>query len=207
MVGRLQQDEALIVDLDGTLLSVNSFSRFVVWLWKKFVADGHLHAAGCVAIEVFRRKLRLCTHAEAKKRIMEVARHYLSERDFANFGHGLCRYMRSEVKAFIDERKHARTVLATAAPEDYAKAVAAECGFDFLLASRAETEECKGEEKLRRIKALCEYNGLHIRNVMTDHHDDLPLLKLPGVENVLVDPSVETIKILNNQSIKYIILK
>ena len=100
-----------------------------------------------------------------------------------------------------------RTVLATAAPEDYAKAVAAECGFDFLLASRAETEECKGEEKLRRIKALCEYNGLHIRNVMTDHHDDLPLLKLPGVENVLVDPSVETIKILNNQSIKYIILK
>lgn len=207
MVGRLQQNEALIVDLDGTLLNVNSFRRFVVWLWKRLITDGHLSAAVRVAMEVLRRKLRLCSHAEAKKRIMAVARHYLSEGDMAYFGHGLCRFVRPEVKAFIDERKQARTVLATAAPEDYAKAVAAECGFDFLLASRAETEECKGGEKLRRIKALCEYNGLHIRNVMTDHHDDLPLLKLPGVENVLVDPSVETIKILNNQSIKYIILK
>ena len=38
MVNRLQENEALIVDLDGTLISRNSFTLFVKWLGRTLVS-------------------------------------------------------------------------------------------------------------------------------------------------------------------------
>lgn len=63
MVNRLQENEALIADLDGTLISRNSFTLFVKWLAGVLAGRGAagalLRLAGIVAL----RKMRRMSHA------------------------------------------------------------------------------------------------------------------------------------------------
>ena len=53
--------------------------------------------------------------------------------------------------------------------------------------------ECKGEEKLRRVSDFCVAHNLQLASVVTDHYDDLPLIK--AADNVyLASPSKETLR-------------
>ena len=68
------------------------------------------------------------------------------------------------------------------------------------------------KENVRRIK--CENtllflgeNNLTLEVFLTDHYDDLPLLKVAKKQNLIVNPSARTISCLNKNCIKYEIIK
>lgn len=206
MVNRLQENEALIADLDGTVVSCNSFTLFVRWFASWLARKGRAVALMRVMVLVACRKTRLLSHWECKRRILAVAGAHLPASDARRFGRSLKRYLRPDALAVVDGFRHrgAVTVLATAAPDIYAESVAEMAGFDYCVATRRGYPECRASEKLRRVRELCAARGLTIAAVMTDHHDDLPLLRLSGVERYLVSPSARTLAIIRDSGIKTI---
>lgn len=188
-----------MVDLDGTLLRTNSFSRFVVWFAMRSIRRGRWRDFCRIASQVVSRKMRCQTHAETKRHIMELSSASLSEADFVAFAHTLRRWIRVKVTDLI--RSHmargGEVLMATAAPAEYAAPLAAITGIESLIASERSAcggkyRECKGEEKLRRVRGFCAARGMRIAAVVTDHYDDLPLMKCSD-RVVLVSPSRKTL--------------
>ena len=203
MVNGLQKNGAvrdlLAVDLDGTLLRTNSFTRFTVWfactLLKRRMHGGFFR----VVHQVVLRKIRRQSHTQTKRNIMDIAAQLLSEDDFVAFARSLRRWVCNSVECLI--RSHmasgGEVVIATAAPVEYAAPLAAMAGGYSLLASERGISgvyhECKGEEKLRRVSDFCVAHNLQLASVVTDHYDDLPLIK--AADNVyLASPSKETLR-------------
>lgn len=197
---------ALLVDLDGTLVSTNSFTRFVGWLAWRLMFKGHLASAMKVVGTVVCRKVRCIPHAQAKRMIMDIARHHLSMRDFATFASALRLSVRPAIAAMIRDYKSfgGCVLIATAAPEEYAVCVGEMVGADAVIATRhADSVECRGEEKLCRVRVYCAGHRLKVDTVVTDHHDDLPLLMMPDVNRVVVAPSAVTVRRLEEAGVTY----
>lgn len=209
MVNRLQENEALIVDLDGTLISRNSFTLFVKWLGRAFVSRRRYKALMQLCRYVAERKMRLISHARCKQLIIDLVQRNLSETEMDAFGESLSAYLRPLVMDIITEaRREGRVcVLATAAPGIYAKAFGRKVGMDCCIATSGGEKECKGDEKLRRINDLLRERGLKLWGVITDHHDDLPLMRVAGIKRWLVAPSAETVKKMREKDVDFAILR
>lgn len=205
-----------IVDLDGTLIAGNSFTRFVVWMLRRALRRGDLATAASLATTVLRRKARLCTHATAKEAIMRMADRRLAEGDYEAFSATLLTTVRPEVRARLDEarRQGHALCLATAAPWQYAAPLGARLGMDEVVATYPPKEgggivECRGEVKQRRVQALCSRKGYVPAQTLTDHHDDLPLLiwtAASGGGNVLVAPRASTRMIVGTAGVPFSLL-
>lgn len=178
-----------VVDLDGTILPGNSFSMFTLHLFKK-VARLRLPLLRIVAA----RKLRLITHAEAKRRIMICASE-LPGSVIKDFVKKLTSKIDRELLALCNGC--CVKVLSTAAPDLYALPLADALGFKYCFASYLYTleqttmptdglnkstsyllllHENKGEAKIASLLST----GFKLGNnsiVITDHFDDLPLLR------------------------------
>lgn len=178
-----------VVDLDGTILPGNSFSMFTLHLFKK-VARLRLPLLRIVAA----RKLRLITHAEAKRRIMIYASE-LPGSVIKDFVKKLTSKIDRELLALCNGCSV--TVLTTAAPDIYALPLADALGFKYCFASYLYSleqatmptdglnkstsyllllHENKGEAKIASLLST----GFKLGNnsiVITDHFDDLPLLR------------------------------
>lgn len=196
---------AVVVDLDGTLMRCNTFSRFTLWLLLRLLACARFGAATRVAATVARRKARRVSHAEAKHGIMEVARRELRTADWARFAASLRGQISKDVIGMVERYKTApgsgepMVILATAAPQEYAVAVGKLAGADAVIATQWVPDveayrECRVEEKLRRVRQFVENRGVEVVAVLTDHHDDLPLLRHYKARGMLVHPSRETLK-------------
>lgn len=86
----------------------------------------------------------------------------------------------------------ARVVLATAAPDVYARALAAQIGADCVATSShvgLEWCELHGPTKLRRCQALAAQMAATQVVVITDHPDDLPLLAWADEGVIQADPA------------------
>lgn len=178
-----------VVDLDGTLLPGNSFSMFTLHLFKK-EARLRLPLLRIVAA----RKLRLITHAEAKRRIM-IRAGELPDSIIKDFVKKLTSKIDPELLALCNGCS--ATVLTTAAPDLYALPLADALGFKYCFASYLYTivqepmssdpptqaksfamllHENKGEAKVASLLSA----GFKLGSkslVLTDHFDDLPLLR------------------------------
>lgn len=158
-----------IVDLDGTLVSCNSFTKFVKFLYCKYPSL----RMRLVPI-VLRRKLRLISHHQAKEEIINLALPVISTQAISEFVDSLMRYVNDGV---VDMTANIpRKILATAAPEIYVKIIAQRMGFSEYCATRPGLPENCGEEKLRNVLKLgvvFDENTL----VITDSSDDAPLMK------------------------------
>lgn len=186
-------DKVLVCDLDGTLLSCNSFTHFVRYL---FIHKPTLFFS--ILKRVARRKLRLSSHASTKQHILRLAAPKLSQEEIDGFAASLLqRYGRPEVRTLIDREreKGCRVLLATAAPALYAKAIARQAGFEGCVATEAGGAENFRQEKLRRVEEWLDKDGGTLAAIVTDHHDDLALIRRAARSNVaawLVRPSAET---------------
>ena len=60
-----------------------------------------------------------------------------------------------------------------------------------------------GVSKRDSVKSLARQEGVEVTAVVTDHKDDLPLLRLPGVSRFLVNPSRELCMTLDAESLPY----
>lgn len=158
-----------IVDLDGTLVSCNSFTKFVKFLFCKYpTLRLRLFAF------VLRRKLRLISHHQAKEGIINLALPVISAKAVSEFVDSLIQYINDGV---VDMTANfPRRILATAAPEIYVKIIAQRMGFSEYCATRHGMPENCGEEKLRNVLKLgvvFDENTL----VITDSNEDAPLMK------------------------------
>ena len=177
-----------VFDLDGTVLSCNSFPLWAMQMLRGRVPhEGRMRQASTaltVARLLLRRKLALMHHTVLKQRLQSTWRHATmgdSGAHAAQFGDLLQRYVRPNMAAVLRQVScgEVDAVLATAAAGEYAHALGRRLGFAAVLASD-DGRDNVGEEKCRRVLAfLAERNWSdRPRILFTDHVDDLPLMRV-----------------------------
>ncbi len=183
----------LVFDLDGTVLSVNSFPLWAMHLLRaRFAHLGlvqrlgvSLRAGGVLAA----RKARLIGHEAFKWRLQQLWQQAVAgdggvaERAFAQH---LVSYVRPELTGVLKAVSEGRVdaVLATAAAGDYAQALGQALGFRHVLATprdrSASTPSTVGVHKRDAVLAFLAERGWQGRPItfFTDHEDDLPLIRI-----------------------------
>lgn len=187
----------IIVDLDGTLVDCNSFTEFVKFMFRRYPRERWR----LLAI-VLKRKLRLISHHKAKEKIVEIAQGVMREDAVNDFVVFLLKRVRPLLRNRLQTGE--RVILATAAPSLYAYPLASALGITEVCATVPEKEENNGERKLRNVERL----GVIFApdtTVITDHYDDLPLLRRnhSGI-NILVNPDSSTLMHLQMAGIPFI---
>ena len=193
----------LVFDLDGTILRVNSFPR-----WVLFLIGGHIPGVtprrrAIISLRtlqlIWRRKTGRLSHEALLRGLQRTWRATGSDghsiapavavRDPAppdgNFSASLRRHVRSNMTPLLElvASDRADAVLATAAAADYAMTFGRLLGFTHILATPADgagDEKLNaGEQKRERVQALLDGQGWTGRPLIlfTDHIDDLPLMR------------------------------
>lgn len=159
----------VIIDLDGTLVPFNTFTRFV----KTMVRVIPSRFPAIISI-VAARKLRLITHAAAKQRLLAIAARMPATaiKDYAAL---LSRNLDPAVAAYINPTNH--TIIATAAPELYVAPLCRIIGADAFTATPTGGEENAGERKLRSLLDMGIVFTPDVTVITDDTRADAPLLR------------------------------
>ncbi len=186
---------ATVIDLDGTYSRQNTLKTYIRLGVRYLLSKWRLTSAVTVTTLVAIRGLKLISHTTMKFNALRIIGK--DPELMEKFGAEIKSALNSDVKQFIERRKDAgdRILLATAAADFYIPAI---WDGDFVATTFDNNElrlECRGEEKRRRVDQWLESNGLKLNYVLTDHHDDAPLLKVNRTgQNRLVNPSPETLR-------------
>lgn len=212
MVKRISRmkEKGIVIDLDGTFLLINTFERYFFYVWKDAVLKFKLHRVLFMFFLLVGRKLRFYNHSYFKMKVLSV--NYLKERGLQLFVNSIIKNLNPRVyNLYIDYRNRGYyTCLATAAPLLYADLIGKRFGFDAVCA----TPSCIGnnkehwienarENKLLYVKDFLDKKEVTIDVVVTDHYDDLPLMKRSRESNFLVAPSPKTVSQLLSNKIKF----
>ena len=137
------------------------------------------------------RLLRMSSHAKMKFDILKALSNK-SQVDYSRFVNGISKFKRD---LQIEKSKFDLTILATAAPNCYAEIIAKNANFDVCLATNypnsnfnAEFENSKEIKKINLINYLAKKDIKTIDTFVTDHMDDLPIMKL-STRNMVVNPN------------------
>lgn len=195
--------KALVVDLDGTLFTINTFHYFIKYLIKFSIKR--------IKISLF---IKLCftiisrfyaSHGKMKYDILKL----LKNRNDINY-EAFVNSISSKKRVIPQLRDTIFNVkiLATAAPSCYANIIAKNeglvcLGTDFPNTRFNQTfENSKINKKENVFKYLKEQNIYEIDTFVTDHIDDLPLIKV-AENNIIVKPRKELINTLKQNSISF----
>lgn len=207
--------KGVIVDLDGTLLSINTFHKYIIFSFMEAVKSNDLFTALKLIFFVFFRKLRIIKHDTMKLCILNSTDSYMNECRIKSFVSALLEKINNKVLELIKKYKKRNYLicLSTAAPEIYVNELIKEFPqiFDFICSTPAPSREVLWRENVKQVKYNNTISLLNSRNVelnvlITDHFDDIPLLSVEKDLNILVNPSKQTCRKLNEQNIKYSIL-
>lgn len=186
---------ATVVDLDGTYSRLNTLRTYISLGVRHLLSRGRIVSVSAVAALVAMRRLRLISHRTMKFNVLKLIGK--DQELLESFGEQINKSLNSDVTRFLAQRRAAgdRILLASAAADFYIPAV---WNGEFLATATDGNParlECRGDEKLRRVNQWLESNGLRLNYVLTDHHDDAPLLKANSTgENILVNPSEKTLR-------------
>lgn len=212
MVARFK-DKAIVVDLDGTLVSVNTFSRFMLFSTLLLARRGLIAGASRIIASAVARKTRFISHSRLKHTVLGVTERLMTATDIEKFVDTLSKFIRPEVVALVDNyrRRGYTTLLATAAPSLYAAPLAARLGFDGCVATLSVDaageawRENSREAKLDSVKVWLDDRHYTIGAVITDHHDDRLLVEHAADADIyLVGPSKKTLDAMS--SVRYTLL-
>lgn len=205
--------QAVVVDLDGTFLTTNTFREFVVWAFFYTLRIFRIDVALIIAFLVVMRWLRIVTHATMKLRILKVVSPLIDQKNVRVFVDKLMAKKNIKVCAMLDRYKIAgcHLLMATAAPAVYAEMIAQQAGFDDCISTSMprkgdDWRENVGEEKRDRIIQYLAEKEMLLTVVITDHYDDIALMKSNGGTNYLVSPSAKTISKVDQVGINYTLL-
>lgn len=198
-----------IFDLDGTILRVNSLKKFLIWEIKKLLLFHNYKAVGIILASVALRQLRMISH-ERMKWLMMSHCHNL-ENVMTQFCDTLMNEINWEVVKLMEKERMDgyKIAIVTSAPEEYALPFSQKLRADICLATKragnsfSDYRQNKGVAKVERVKPLCS----DIRCVVTDHYDDIPLMRICQGKNYLVNPSKHTICRLKKNGIGYLLLQ
>lgn len=174
-----------IFDLDGTVVSCNTFPLWVMHMLRAKVPHGNRMQGAVTAAAVGRlllwRKLGRLRHRVLKQRLQAIWRRATAgdSGDHAmRFATLMQRHVRPNMAGLLSQVRGGEidAVLATAAAGEYGHALGRRLGFAHVLAS--DQEDNLGEAKLRGVLAFLAGHGWSQRPrvVFTDHVDDLPLM-------------------------------
>lgn len=189
-----------LVDLDGTLCRLNSFRWWMLFsVCYLLLSLRWLSLAGFIRIILLRLTVRL-DRVQMKQAILE-----LTESFPALFISLFCRFLYAftnrKVVTRMQHNEGAELVLCTAAPVCYVRRYAAKFAFSRVIASPSVAEpgwqETMGGRKLEQLEA-CYGRDVEVECVITDHHDDLPLI-LKAKKCLLVRPTSKTLEIIAGQ--------
>lgn len=172
----------IVVDLDGTLITVNSFKLWVKFLLKMAVVEGHLTLLIKLLWLIFLRKILGLSHGYFKSQICRI--------DISlNWTEIFITHMMAFLNhTLINELMNKQFIVATAAPACYAKLLvenifskpvdtfASKWNGHYFINNTAEV----------KLNSLLEFYGPRFSRVYSDSKDDLPLMKVAD-EVVLVE--------------------
>jgi phosphoserine phosphatase len=188
---REPQGGVLAVDLDGTIVGINTFPHFVRFLTRSFLQSRRVVPLGTLVGAGVLRKARLLGHRDLKRVVCRLGAE-LPEREVRDWAAGvLDRHARPEVVEII-RGWQGRAVMTTAAPEVYAVHLADLLGIPEVHGSRVVggvLVNNEGAEKCVRLRAA----GLDRVDVFLtdDTVIDLPMARLADrVYEVLADGRV-----------------
>lgn len=209
MGSRLKASNAVIVDLDRTLVTVNTFREYTIFACRMAIRRLRLLTAMSMATAVAMRKARMISHGRMKLRILRTSEPIMNERLLMEFSVLIAKHFNPIVIKEITRLKEEgiSLILASAAPESYASLIARLANIDYHIATpasaAADWKECVGEEKKSRVLKLLREMGLNADGIMTDHLDDLPLMRLMSGKITLVSPKKETLDAVNAEGLSY----
>lgn len=205
--------KGVVVDLDGTLLSTNSFKHYILFVCFKAFMLLQYNICFSIVINVIKRKIRLVSHQEMKRNILIISSQLYSSIDISSFINKLIRKTNTSVLRLINNyrKKGYYICLSTAAPNIYAETIAKYYQFNGCCATitpifNHDWNENIGDYKLKTTLDLFNAHNIELSVVITDHQDDLPLLKKNNGTNIVVSPNKKTIKILRSEGIYFRIL-
>ena len=191
-------DRYCVFDLDGTLISRDTFRWFL--LVPLFQIPGKWKCLPALVWRYLQFRLGRCSNHQLKEYFLKRLMAGESREALMLLGEGYVKSLvdggliRSKAVAELHSRKSQgfQIILATASPDIYVVALARELGFDLAVCTRLkwgdgdlftgdiEGLNCYGEEKLRRVEAAISTGmGAESLTVVaySDHHADIPLLE------------------------------
>ena len=178
--------KALAIDLDGTLLSTNTFRDYLSYCGSAALHNFQFDICFSILWWVVLRKLRLVSHSRMKQALLDRTAAFMTQKSrLDHFVEKEMTYLNVPVQRLMEpyrNRGHL-LVLATAAPAFYAHAIAEFLNMDLccgtLLPSEVvigEWKENVGQHKVEALQRLLQVHKAELDVVITDHSDDLPLL-------------------------------
>lgn len=206
--------KAIVVDLDQTLVRVNTFRVYIIYVSRRAMALFRFDIVLSIFLFVTMRKIRLITHSFMKRQILLASKSFMTFDRLNELADLLLVNVNQNVLTLLSEYKGKGyyTCLSTAAPISYSSIISKRMNFDGICAtdmpiSGKVWHENVRTEKCKNTLSFLSQQGLEISVFLTDHYDDLPLLLVEKDKNVLVNPSSKTESILRNSEVSYVVLK
>ncbi len=202
---------AVAVDLDGTLVEVNTFHLLIRYLLRKLRREKNFREVAKIISLLLIRKTHLITHRVMKYPIHKSAEIFLSDDELSEFvdilKHQLNPKLCARLKFYKEEGY--KIIIATAAPELYVKKLCESLGFDAYIATGLSTSirnytEARGTNKVSELRRLANEHKLEIKVVASDHQDDLPLLTQTDVTRILVNPTPQLKMQMSSTGLPYL---
>ena len=202
--------KVLVVDLDGTLYSINTFHYFIWFLFKYSIKNLKIELLMVIKVSTTLRGLKLISHAKMKYNILKSIKND-TKIDYNSFVQNLSENKRN-INLIKDDSFDLK-ILATAAPLCYSDIIAKNEGFDYCIATKfpelnyTDDFENSKEIKMQNVQNYLSENNIdNIEVLITDHIDDLPLMKL-SKHNIIVNPDSDLEKVLNANKISFEVYK
>ena len=201
------KNKALVLDLDGTLYSINTFHYFIRYiLWQSLIRFKLILFIN-ISTPLLLRILRVISHSKMKYIVLRTIRDR-TDIDYNDFTSNIKKFRRK--LNFGDHRQFDLKILATAAPDCYSSIIAKENDIGICCATNfPQRDHSKNFENIREVKKanvmkiLNSYKVDQIDTLVTDHIDDLPLMKV-SKHVIIINPTSDLEKELSNQGIAFV---
>jgi len=202
--------QLLIIDLDGTFVSVNTFHKWMKFIFIEELKRLHFISVFKILKIVGLRFTKSINHAQMKFAILELSEQNITTTQIDAFVNTLDTYVNHTILEQL-QKKCGTSILATAAPLLYAKQIKEKYYFDYVIATPSTKvspwKENIKDEKSKNVSILLESQHLSYQTsiLYTDHHDDTPLIRYTQ-KTYLINPSIETKDKLEDENISFTVL-
>lgn len=184
--------KVLVVDLDGTLYSINTFHYFIKYLVWFCVKNLDIVLLIKILVTIICRRFKFISHAKMKYAILKAIANKTGI-DYQKFVKNISIHKISI--PLIKDNSFDIKMLATAAPFCYANIISENENFDLCIATNFPSEKfnntfenSKEVKKNNLMNHLSTVNIYEIDTLITDHIDDVSLMELAR-KNLIVNPS------------------